>query len=185
MEITEFSWAHSDAKLDQFFICKKQHNQQLLNGRSTYTNCTKILGLGSPDELRRGLSERDHQMVEKTIKNFKIKGNHRNEARTSYNIERLTQTSASQTMFKKDGDTIDVRAYFQKALNLSLPSATSTIYEETEWKTGGRDDGVTCQNPSFRTNKVNARVLPAPYHPLSRVQSCVTYMIRNWLFFKP
>ncbi|CAB5201648.1 unnamed protein product [Rhizophagus irregularis] len=40
---------------------------------STYTNCNKILGLGSPDELRRGLSERDHQMVEKTIKNFKIK----------------------------------------------------------------------------------------------------------------
>ncbi|GET50075.1 Piwi domain-containing protein [Rhizophagus irregularis DAOM 181602=DAOM 197198] len=87
------SWAHSDAELNQFFISKKQHDQQLPNGNngagrnnrsqgfyrtcycrwSTYTNCNKILGLGSPDELRRGLSERDHQMVEKTIKNFKIK----------------------------------------------------------------------------------------------------------------
>lgn len=46
---------------------------RFLSRWSTYTNCTKILGLGSPDELRRGLSERDHQMVEKTIKNFKIK----------------------------------------------------------------------------------------------------------------
>jgi eukaryotic translation initiation factor 2C len=50
--------------------------------------------------------------LRKQSKTSKIKGNHRNEARTSYNIERLTQTSASQTMFKKDDDTHRCKSLF-------------------------------------------------------------------------
>ncbi|GBC16540.2 uncharacterized protein OCT59_026663 [Rhizophagus irregularis] len=53
-----------------------------------------------------GLSEREHQMVEKTIKNLKIKVKHRNEARTSYKIERLTQTLASSKMLRYQKDRI-------------------------------------------------------------------------------
>ncbi|PKY53700.1 hypothetical protein RhiirA4_472064 [Rhizophagus irregularis] len=53
-----------------------------------------------------GLSEREHQMVEKTIKNLKIKVKHRNEARTSYKIERLTQTLASSRMLRYQKDRI-------------------------------------------------------------------------------
>src|SRR6266498_3580763 len=34
---------------------------------------TKILGRRSPDDLRRGLSDRDRQKVERTIKGLKIK----------------------------------------------------------------------------------------------------------------
>ena len=36
-----------------------------------------ILRLRSPDDLRRGLSERNHQAVERTIRNLKIRDNHR------------------------------------------------------------------------------------------------------------
>ncbi|GET49947.1 Piwi domain-containing protein [Rhizophagus irregularis DAOM 181602=DAOM 197198] len=48
-----------------------------------------------PDDLREGLSEREHQIVKRIIRNLKIRVNHRAEARTSSKIERLTQTPAS------------------------------------------------------------------------------------------
>ncbi|GBC00859.1 hypothetical protein RclHR1_00040010 [Rhizophagus clarus] len=81
---------------------------------------TKILGRRSPDDLHRGLSDRDRQNVEKIIRGLKIRDNHRSEIRRSFKVMRLTPTSASQTKFQKDGNTIDVRHYFQVTYNRRL-----------------------------------------------------------------
>ncbi|CAB4494443.1 unnamed protein product [Rhizophagus irregularis] len=90
------SWAHSDAELNQFFISKKQHDQQLPNGNN---------GAG---------------------RNNRSQG-------------------------------------FYRTCYCSLRrNSGSTIYEETEWKTGGRDDDVSLHFVpiSDQMAVVNARVLP-------------------------
>src|SRR3954453_3426236 len=56
---------------------------------------TKILGKRTPDDLRRGLLERDRQKVERTIKGLKIKDNHREGSRRKFKITKLTPTPAS------------------------------------------------------------------------------------------
>ncbi|PKK67969.1 Piwi-domain-containing protein [Rhizophagus irregularis] len=138
----------------------------------------KILELRSPDDLRRGLSEREHQKVERKIRNLKIRVNHRAEARTSSKIERLTQTPASRTMFEKDGNTIDVATYFQNTYNMRLiyPFLPCVIVRRNVFlplevcdvipgqrhmrKLDGKqvDEmmNFTRQNPTLRANKIRA-----------------------------
>jgi hypothetical protein len=80
----------------------------------------KILGFRSPNDLHRGLSDRDRQTVEKVIKNLKIRDNHRAGNRREFRILKLTPTPASHTIFEKDGGNIDVRSYFQNVYNRRL-----------------------------------------------------------------
>jgi eukaryotic translation initiation factor 2C len=83
---------------------------------------TKILGRRSPDDLRRGLSEKDRVKVEKTLKNLKIRVTHRGEAtsKRNFKITKLTPTPASQTKFDADGTTTDVADYFARQYSRRL-----------------------------------------------------------------
>ncbi|PKK68178.1 Piwi-domain-containing protein [Rhizophagus irregularis] len=81
----------------------------------------KILGLRSPNDLRRGLSDMERQKVEKRIKNLRINDNHRPENKRKFKIEKLTQTSASDIMFDIDnGNKFNVETYFQDKYNRRL-----------------------------------------------------------------
>ncbi|PKK58711.1 Piwi-domain-containing protein, partial [Rhizophagus irregularis] len=81
----------------------------------------KILGLRSPNDLRRGLSDMEHQKVEKRIKYLRISDNHRPENKQKFMIEKLTQNSAFDIMFDIDNSNkIDVKTYFQNIHNIRL-----------------------------------------------------------------
>ncbi|GBB93582.1 hypothetical protein RclHR1_00220016 [Rhizophagus clarus] len=82
---------------------------------------TKILGRRSPDDLQRGISDRDRLKIERTIKGLKIRDNHRSGNNRKFKIEKLTPTSASQTMFDRgDGSSVDVKTYFLETYNKRL-----------------------------------------------------------------
>ncbi|EXX54101.1 hypothetical protein RirG_237720 [Rhizophagus irregularis DAOM 197198w] len=80
----------------------------------------KILGLRSPNNLRRRLSDMEHQKVEKRIKNLRISDNHRPENKQKFMIEKLTQNSASDIMLEVIGNKIDLKTYFQNIYNIRL-----------------------------------------------------------------
>src|SRR5687767_3629167 len=61
----------------------------------------KMLGRRSPDDLQRGITDRERQRLERTIKGLKIKDTHRSGNRRKFKIEKLTPTPASQTMFDR------------------------------------------------------------------------------------
>src|SRR3954462_9639811 len=78
----------------------------------------KILGRRSPDDLRRGLSDRDREKVKNFIRGLKISDNHRTGNRRKFKVEGLTLYPASQTMFDRDdGSNIGVVSYFQNTYN--------------------------------------------------------------------
>ena len=83
---------------------------------------TKILGRRTPDDLRRGVTGKDYQRVEKTIKGLKIRVTHRGEvvSRKSFKISKLTPTSADNTKFEIDGVATSVSEYFQRTYNRRL-----------------------------------------------------------------
>ncbi|PKB94107.1 PAZ domain-containing protein [Rhizophagus irregularis] len=133
----------------------------------------KILRLRSPDDLRRGLSERDHKKIEKIIKNLRISDNHIPENRRKFKIEKLTQSSASNTMFNRNK--INVTTYFQKEYNRRLlyPFLPCVVVGKNYYLPIEVCDGqryiqklneiqtaemykFTCQPPSTRANKIQA-----------------------------
>ncbi|KAF0528624.1 Piwi-domain-containing protein [Gigaspora margarita] len=82
-----------------------------------------LVGCRSPDDLRRGLQERERMMVEKAIKNLKIRVIHRGDtpaSRRKHKIMKLTQTSANNTRFDIGGTTQDVASYFQSQYHRRL-----------------------------------------------------------------
>jgi hypothetical protein len=82
---------------------------------------TKILNKRTPDDLRRGLLDRDRQKVERTIKGLKIRDNHREGTRRRFKITKLTTTPASHTTFDRgDGSITNVAEYFQTTYNKRL-----------------------------------------------------------------
>ncbi|GBC02340.1 hypothetical protein RclHR1_04580008 [Rhizophagus clarus] len=83
---------------------------------------TKLLGRRTPDDLRRGVSEKDYQKVERSIKNLKIRVTHRGElaSKKSFKINKLTQNSADDIKFESNGITMSVSEYFQKTYNRRL-----------------------------------------------------------------
>ncbi|CAG8794451.1 3251_t:CDS:2, partial [Racocetra fulgida] len=138
-----------------------------------------IMGCRSPDDLRRGLQERDRQTVERAIKNLKIRVIHRGDApasRRKYKIMKLTNTPASHTRFDIEGTTQDVATYFQqqyrKRLNFPFlpcvvvrkdvffPMEVCEIIEGQRHirKLNERQTAdmikFTCQNPNVRANKI-------------------------------
>lgn len=81
----------------------------------------KLLDRRTPNDLHRGMSDRDRQRVERSIKNLRIRDNHRAGNRRKFKIERLTPTPASRTMFDLgDGGQTDVATYFQRQYNRRL-----------------------------------------------------------------
>lgn len=77
----------------------------------------KMLGRRHPDELRRGINERERSKLERELKNLKICVTHRGEknAKRRYRISKITPQEAQRTKFDDaDGHKIDVASYFQK-----------------------------------------------------------------------
>ncbi|KAI8099254.1 Piwi domain-containing protein [Halteromyces radiatus] len=82
----------------------------------------KLLGRHSLGELRRGIPDRERIKVEKILKNLKIVVVHRGaEKRLKYKINKLTPTSAENTVFKDDtGNEVTVAQHFQNTYNRRL-----------------------------------------------------------------
>src|SRR6266498_1681793 len=80
---------------------------------------TKLLGRRTPDDLRRGVSDKDYQKIERSIKNLKVHVTHRGEVvnQRSFKISKLTPDSADKIKFECDGITMSVSEYFQKTYN--------------------------------------------------------------------
>ncbi|CAB4422806.1 unnamed protein product [Rhizophagus irregularis] len=139
----------------------------------------KMLGRRSPDDLQRGITDRERLRLERTIKGLKIKDTHRSGNRRKFKIEKLTPTPASQTMFDRgDGSNVDVKTYFQEAYNKRLlyPFLPCVIVRRNVYlpmevceiipgqrhirKLGERQTAdmikFTCQQPSMRANKIRA-----------------------------
>ncbi|CAB4399861.1 unnamed protein product [Rhizophagus irregularis] len=139
----------------------------------------RILGLRSPNDLRRGLSDKDHQKVERRIKNLRISDNHRPEYRRKFKILKLSQNSASDTTFDGDnGNKIDVKTYFQNKYKKrllypflpcvvvrndnNLPIEVCDVIPEQRYMRKLDKDltedmmNFSRQNPNVRANKIHA-----------------------------
>uniref|UniRef100_U9UWV0 Piwi-domain-containing protein n=1 Tax=Rhizophagus irregularis (strain DAOM 181602 / DAOM 197198 / MUCL 43194) TaxID=747089 RepID=U9UWV0_RHIID len=83
---------------------------------------TKLLGRRTPDDLRRGVSDKDYQKIERSIKNLKIRVTHRGElvSKKNFKISKFTPSSADNTKFDSNGVTMSVSEYFQKTYNRRL-----------------------------------------------------------------
>ncbi|KAG9290846.1 hypothetical protein G9A89_010995 [Geosiphon pyriformis] len=92
-------------------------------GGPLVTIVVKLLGRRSPDDLRRGISDRDRLKLEKSLKNLKIKVVHRGEATSKrrFKITGITPTPASSSIFEsaETGET-DVASYFFKTYSKRL-----------------------------------------------------------------
>ncbi|RHZ87940.1 hypothetical protein Glove_28g30 [Diversispora epigaea] len=140
---------------------------------------TKILGRRTPDDLRRGINERDSQKIERTLKNVKIRVMHRGDAasRRKYRIIGLTRTPANQTRFTANDQQTDVATYFnntyQRRLNFAhlpcvivgtrntyLPLEVCNVIEGQRHIRKLNDKQTadmikfTCQPPHIRANKI-------------------------------
>ena len=76
----------------------------------------KLLGKRNPYDLRKGINKREHDKLEKELKNLKIRVTHRGEAfARRYSISKFTPHDSMQTEFDdKYGHKINVASYFQK-----------------------------------------------------------------------
>ncbi|CAG8461331.1 16740_t:CDS:10, partial [Acaulospora morrowiae] len=143
------------------------------------TLITKLLGRRTPDDLRRGITEKERIKLEKSIKNLKIKVIHRGEvtSKRRFKINKITATSANQTMFNAgDGSTTNVADYFEKtysqrlayphlpcvvvAKNVCLPLEVCEVIDGQRYirKLNERQTAdmirFTCQPPYLRANKI-------------------------------
>ncbi|CAG8451565.1 6557_t:CDS:10 [Ambispora gerdemannii] len=139
----------------------------------------KILGGRSPDDLRRGIDERDRVKLEKFLKNLKIRVHHRGDAvaHRRFRISKLTERSAGQTVFQIDNEPVDVGTYFQRTYNVRLtypflpcvvvrrdtflPMEVCSVIEGQRYLRKLNDKQTadmiksTCQPPHVRANKIN------------------------------
>ncbi|CAB4439948.1 unnamed protein product [Rhizophagus irregularis] len=139
----------------------------------------KLLDRRTPNDLYRGMNDRERQRVERSIKNLRIRDNHRAGNRRKFKIEKLTPTQASRTMFDLgDGGQIDVVTYFQRQYNKRLlyPNLPCVIVRKNVYlpievcdvipgqrhmrKLDERQTAdmikFTCQPPNARANKIQA-----------------------------
>uniref|UniRef100_A0A1D1YXN1 Protein argonaute-3 n=1 Tax=Anthurium amnicola TaxID=1678845 RepID=A0A1D1YXN1_9ARAE len=138
---------------------------------------TRILGYRTPDDLRRGISDRDFQLIERTIKGLKIRDNHRAGVRRKFKIEKLTPRPALNMTFDKgDGTTIDVPTYYDRTYNrrLNFAHLPCVVVRRNQYlpievcdvipgqrhirKLSSRHTSemikFTCQPPNVRANKI-------------------------------
>jgi hypothetical protein len=97
----------------------------------------KLLGRRSPDDLRRGINDRERVKLEKEIKNLKIRVTHRGEANAKrrYKISKITPQDAQKTKFDDaDGHKTDVASYFQKAYKrLTYPHLPCVVVKKDNY----------------------------------------------------
>ncbi|KAI8099370.1 Piwi domain-containing protein [Halteromyces radiatus] len=142
----------------------------------------KILNRRSLDDLRRGIPDHERIKVEKILKNLKIIVVHRGaEKQLKYKINKLTPTSAENTLFKgKDGNEMTVAHYFQQTYNrrLAYPFLPCVVVKKdiflpmevcevipgqrhlkklNEMQTAEMIK-FTCQKPTVRANKIHQAV---------------------------
>ncbi|RGB43667.1 Piwi domain-containing protein [Rhizophagus diaphanus] len=80
----------------------------------------KILNKRSVDDLRR-IHDSDRTNLEKCLKNLKIYATHdENALNRRFRIFKVTNTSASNTIFDDNGNQTDVASYFQRTYNIQL-----------------------------------------------------------------
>ncbi|KAI8371592.1 Piwi domain-containing protein [Radiomyces spectabilis] len=138
----------------------------------------KVLGRRSMDDLRRGISDRDRQKLEKALKGLKIQVVHRGEVKRQYKINKLTPSTPDRTNFKDEsGAEMTVAAYFQKqyGMRLSCPFLPCVVVKKDIFlpmevcvivkgqrymkklneKQTAEMIKFTCQKPNVRANKIN------------------------------
>ncbi|PKY52662.1 Piwi-domain-containing protein [Rhizophagus irregularis] len=118
----------------------------------------QILRLRSLDDLRRGLSERDRQKVEKIIKNLRISDNHIPKNRRKFKIEKLTQSSASNTirlLYPVLPCVVVGKNYYLPIEVCDVIPGQRHIQKLNEIQTADMYK-FTCQPPSTRANKIMA-----------------------------
>jgi len=80
-----------------------------------------VLNLRNPNDISRGLSQRDFATLEKSLKNVKVVTTHRGESTRMYRISKLTPETADKRTFKlDDGSSMSVGQYFKKTYGRSL-----------------------------------------------------------------
>ncbi|CAG8457935.1 8826_t:CDS:2 [Funneliformis mosseae] len=130
----------------------------------------KLLNKRHPDDLRRGIPDRDRVKLEKSLKNVKIRVTHReNASKRSFKIVKLTNTAANATKFEIEGKKTDVASYFQKTYkrplqfpflpcvvvrkDTSLPIEVCEVVKQEKRQTADMIK-FTCQQPHVRANKI-------------------------------
>ncbi|CAG8587596.1 7850_t:CDS:10 [Ambispora gerdemannii] len=140
----------------------------------------KALGRRSPDDLRRGIDERDRVKLEKFLKNLKIRVSHRGKevSHRRFRINKLTEKSANQTVFQLNNEPVDVVTYFLRVYNfrlaypfmpcvvvrrdIFLPMEVCNVIEGQRYLRKLNEKQTadmiksTCQPPHIRANKINA-----------------------------
>ncbi|RIA82435.1 Piwi domain-containing protein [Glomus cerebriforme] len=138
----------------------------------------KLLEKRNPDDLRKGINERERVKLEKELKNLKIRVTHRgsNNAKRRYKISKITLQDAQRTKFDDaDGHTTDVASYFQKTYKrLNYPHLPCVVVKKDNFlpmeiceviegqrylrKLNERQTAdmikFTCQPPNIRANKI-------------------------------
>ncbi|CAG8607707.1 12234_t:CDS:10, partial [Ambispora gerdemannii] len=148
-------------------------------GGNLVTNVVKMLGKRSPDDLRRGINDRDRAKLDKLLKNLKVRVVHRGEvnAKRRYRITKLTPMPANQTNFtSSENEVTDVASYFYKTYNrrltfpnlpcvvvrreVFLPMEVCEVIEGQRYIRKLNDKQTadmikfTCQPPHLRANKI-------------------------------
>ena len=82
----------------------------------------KILGKSSPIDLKSTLQDKERLLVERMIKDLKVKVIHRGPFRKKFAILKLTKTSADKTLFLRnnDGEEESVSEYFFRKYQMRL-----------------------------------------------------------------
>ncbi|PKY39143.1 Piwi-domain-containing protein [Rhizophagus irregularis] len=138
----------------------------------------KVLNKRTIGELR-VISERDRQKLEKFLQNLKIYATHdENALNRRFRIFKVTNTSASNTIFDDNGNQTDVASYFQRTYNIQLlypffpcivirrgtylPMEVCNVVKGQRYMRRMLDERqtanmtkLTCQPPQSRANKIN------------------------------
>jgi hypothetical protein len=97
----------------------------------------KLLGRRGPDDLRRGINDKERAKLEKELKNLKIRVTHRGDANAKrrYKISKITPQDAQRTKFEDaDGHKTDVATYFQKAYKrLTYPHLPCVVVKKDNY----------------------------------------------------
>lgn len=81
----------------------------------------EVLQLRSPSDLKTGLPDRQRKILEKDVRNLRIKVTHRGDFQPKFKIMKLSPLPAAQTMFEDaDGKSMSVVQYFQQHHNMRL-----------------------------------------------------------------
>ncbi|CAH1760543.1 740_t:CDS:10 [Entrophospora sp. SA101] len=147
---------------------------------SLIMSIAKILGRRGPEDLRGGMTDYDHQRLERAIKGLKIRVVHRGETqkKRKYRIRGITPTPADRTYFQSEGQQErSVAEYFATTYhrrlnfpflpcvvvnsnNTFLPMEVCEIVEDQRYTRKLNDKQTadmikfTCVQPHARANKI-------------------------------